>query len=58
MVGMKRQEWEYMTVHHEVDDSELDKNGKCGWELVAVVSRPSAPLTYFFKRPLVIPPAF
>ena len=55
---MKRQEWEYMTVHHEVDDSELDKNGKCGWELVAVVSRPSAPLTYFFKRPLVIPPAF
>lgn len=53
---IKRQEWEYMTIYHEVDDDELNKNGRQGWELVAVVKEQGAPLKYFFKRPLFIPP--
>lgn len=44
--------WEYLTIHHEVDDSELDKNGNVGWELVSVVTQRDYSLKYFFKRPV------
>jgi hypothetical protein len=43
--------WEYMVVVHEVAPEELNKNGRQGWELVAVVNR-GGPLEYYFKRPL------
>lgn len=42
--------WEYLTINHEVDDSELNKNGVAGWELVAVVAQRDHSLKYFFKR--------
>lgn len=42
--------WEYLTVQNTVDDSELNKLGAEGWELVAVVSPAHFVLHYFFKR--------
>jgi len=43
--------WEYLMVEHEVDTTELNKNGGQGWELVAVINR-GGPLQYYFKRQL------
>ncbi|NIJ39009.1 hypothetical protein FHR22_003743 [Sphingopyxis panaciterrae] len=42
--------WEYLTIQNAVDDSELNKLGAEGWELVAVVSPAHFVLHYFFKR--------
>jgi hypothetical protein len=39
-----------LTVQNTVDDSELNKLGAEGWELVAVVSPAHFVLHYFFKR--------
>ena len=33
---MPKRCFEYMTIHHPVDDSEHNKNGAEGWELVSV----------------------
>lgn len=48
--------WEYMTISHSVEDEELNKNGRDGWELVAVTEILTSGSyfvhRYYFKRPL------
>jgi hypothetical protein len=43
-------QWEYMTIEHKLEQSDMSRFGAEGWELVAVVSPAHFVLHYFFKR--------
>lgn len=50
---IERERWEYMTIQHEVDDSELNKNGAQGWEAVSVYVLHESFIRTLFKRRVI-----